>query len=231
MKYCWKWMYKSVQLHQLSEIETVVRLSKRRQKVGQPPNNTRLVVRHRPLNAQEFRMQRYRERMLEPTGEEEEEGSGEEGEDKSEKHYKEPLQAEQEFSGVGSDSSTTELSVTLTPRARFPKFLLPGLSRTEKDASEDEKQNGQDKEEDDASGKEKSESDQGGSGSEEERLTSKTSRSPSRSRSTSKSPPRSRSRSKSKSQSRSRSSSAASNKSASGSGSASASESGSESDK
>nr|CAD7588143.1 unnamed protein product [Timema genevievae] len=240
-------LYKSVQLHQLSEIETVspplqplfnlfhflVRLSKRRQKVGQPPNNTRLVVRHRPLNAQEFRMQRYRERMLEPTGEEEEEGSGEEGEDKSEKHYKEPLQAEQEFSGVGRDSSTTELSVTPTPGARFPKFLLPGLSRTEKDASEDEKQNGQDKEDDDASGKEKSESDQGGSGSEEERLTSKTSRSPSRSRSTSKSPPRSRSRSKSKSQSRSRSSSAASNKSASGSGSASASasESGSESDK
>lgn len=50
-----------------------VRLSKRRQKIGQPPNNTRLVVKHRPLNAQEFRMQRYRERQLEPPGEEEEE--------------------------------------------------------------------------------------------------------------------------------------------------------------
>nr|CAD7446468.1 unnamed protein product [Timema bartmani] len=145
-------LYKSVQLHQLSEIETVspplqplfnlfrflVRLSKRRQKVGQPPNNTRLVVRHRPLNAQEFRMQRYRERMLEPTGEEEEEGSGEEGEDKSEKHYKEPLQAEKEFSGVGRDSSPTELSVTPTPRARFPKFLLPGLSRTDNEAKDDD---------------------------------------------------------------------------------------------
>lgn len=55
-----------------------VRLSKRRQKIGQPPNNTRLVVKHRPLNAQEFRMQRYRERQLEPPGEEEEEDEEEE---------------------------------------------------------------------------------------------------------------------------------------------------------
>lgn len=55
-----------------------VRLSKRRQKIGQPPNNTRLVVKHKPLNAQEFRMQRYRERQLEPPGEEEEEDEEEE---------------------------------------------------------------------------------------------------------------------------------------------------------
>lgn len=55
-----------------------VRLSKRRQKIGQPPNNTRLIVKHRPLNAQEFRMQRYRERQLEPPGEEEEEDEEEE---------------------------------------------------------------------------------------------------------------------------------------------------------
>lgn len=50
-----------------------VRLSKRRQKAGQQPNNTRLVVRHRPLNATEFKMQRYREKQLEPPNEEEEE--------------------------------------------------------------------------------------------------------------------------------------------------------------
>ncbi|XP_067000190.1 RNA polymerase II-associated factor 1 homolog [Anabrus simplex] len=56
-----------------NELETRVRLSKRRQKVGQQPNNTRLVVRHRPLNAQEYRMQRYRERLLEAPGEEEDE--------------------------------------------------------------------------------------------------------------------------------------------------------------
>ncbi|KAK0159803.1 hypothetical protein PV327_010876 [Microctonus hyperodae] len=56
-----------------NELETRVRLSKRRQKTGQQPNNTRLVVRHRPLNANEFRMQRYREKQLEPPNEDDEE--------------------------------------------------------------------------------------------------------------------------------------------------------------
>lgn len=61
-------------------METRVRLSKRRQKVGQQPNNTRLIVRHRPLNAIEFRMQRYREKQLEPPGEEDEDEEEEEEE-------------------------------------------------------------------------------------------------------------------------------------------------------
>ncbi|XP_059619934.1 RNA polymerase II-associated factor 1 homolog [Phlebotomus argentipes] len=56
-----------------NELETRVRLSKRRQKIGQAPNNTKLVVKHRPLNASEHRMQRYRERQLEPHAEEDEE--------------------------------------------------------------------------------------------------------------------------------------------------------------
>lgn len=41
-------------------------------------NNTRLVVCHRTLNADEFKMQRYREKQLEPTNEEEEEEEEEE---------------------------------------------------------------------------------------------------------------------------------------------------------
>ena len=45
-----------------------VRLSKRRLKAGQQPSNSKLVVRHRPLNKQEHKMQRYRERNLEPPG-------------------------------------------------------------------------------------------------------------------------------------------------------------------
>lgn len=61
-----------------NELETRVRLSKRRQKVGQPQNNTRLIVRHRPLNANEFRMQRYREKQLEPPGEDDEDEEEEE---------------------------------------------------------------------------------------------------------------------------------------------------------
>lgn len=56
-----------------NELETRVRLSKRRQKAGIQPSNTKLVVRHRPLNAAEHKMQVMRERQLEPAGEEEEE--------------------------------------------------------------------------------------------------------------------------------------------------------------
>lgn len=52
-----------------NELETRVRLSKRRQKAGQTPSNTRLVVKHRPMDAQEFRMQTYREKQLQPPGE------------------------------------------------------------------------------------------------------------------------------------------------------------------
>ncbi|XP_034115046.1 RNA polymerase II-associated factor 1 homolog [Drosophila albomicans] len=56
-----------------NELETRVRLNKRRVKVGQQPNNTKLVVKHRPLDAMEHRVQRYRERQLDVPGEEEEE--------------------------------------------------------------------------------------------------------------------------------------------------------------
>nr|XP_045597463.1 RNA polymerase II-associated factor 1 homolog [Procambarus clarkii] len=54
-----------------NELETRVCLSKPRLKQGQQPNNSRLVVRHRPLIAQEHKSQRFREKMLEPPGEEE----------------------------------------------------------------------------------------------------------------------------------------------------------------
>ncbi|XP_067615870.1 RNA polymerase II-associated factor 1 homolog [Eurosta solidaginis] len=56
-----------------NELETRVRLNKRRVKAGQQPSNTKLVVKHRPLDANEHRMQRYRERQLEPPGDEEDE--------------------------------------------------------------------------------------------------------------------------------------------------------------
>lgn len=51
-----------------NELETRVRLNKRRQKAGQAPSNTRLIVKHRPMDASEFRLQRYREKQLEPPG-------------------------------------------------------------------------------------------------------------------------------------------------------------------
>lgn len=56
-----------------NELETRVRLSKRRQKLGVQSNNTKLAVKHRPLNAPEHRMQRTREKQLEAACEEDEE--------------------------------------------------------------------------------------------------------------------------------------------------------------
>ncbi|CAB4058385.1 PAF1 [Lepeophtheirus salmonis] len=64
-----------------NELETRVRLSKRRLKAGQQPSNSKLVVKHRPLNKQEHRMQRYREKNLEPPMEEDEDVSEEEEEE------------------------------------------------------------------------------------------------------------------------------------------------------
>merc|ERR1719353_2799775 len=55
-----------------NELETRVRLSKRRLKAGQQASNSKLVVKHRPMIKQELKMQRYRERNLEPPNEEEE---------------------------------------------------------------------------------------------------------------------------------------------------------------
>merc|ERR550525_1211014 len=56
-----------------NELETRVRLSKRRLKPGQQISNSKLVVKHREYNKQEMKMQRYREKNLEPLKEEEEE--------------------------------------------------------------------------------------------------------------------------------------------------------------
>ncbi|XP_050428616.1 RNA polymerase II-associated factor 1 homolog [Adelges cooleyi] len=58
-----------------NELETRVRLSKRRQKVGTQSSstNTRLIVRHVPINEQEFSVHQFREKQLQPYDEEEEE--------------------------------------------------------------------------------------------------------------------------------------------------------------
>lgn len=63
-----------------NELETRVRLSKRRQKLGTQANNTKLIVKHRPLNAAEHKMQRIREKHLEAAGEDEEDEEMEEEE-------------------------------------------------------------------------------------------------------------------------------------------------------
>jgi RNA polymerase II-associated factor 1 len=96
-----------------NELETRVRLSKRRQKAGQQPNNTKLVVKHRALNASEHRMQRYRERQLEAPGEEDEEEFEDDPEDdkpeetitKTGEKVVEPVAVAAKEAGDGSDHS------------------------------------------------------------------------------------------------------------------------------
>jgi RNA polymerase II-associated factor 1 len=62
-----------------NELETRVRLTKRRPKPGEPAtSNTRLVLKHRSLTSREHRMFRQRERQLEPANQAEDEEEMEE---------------------------------------------------------------------------------------------------------------------------------------------------------
>ncbi|CAG9860698.1 unnamed protein product [Phyllotreta striolata] len=177
-----------------NELETRVRLSKRRQKVGQPPSNTRLIVKHRPMDANEFRMQRYREKQLEPTGEDDEEMEMDEPQD--EENVLEP-------DNESRDKETESDNEKKRSRASSVSSQRRSRSRSH------------------SSAKSNSRSSSRSLSKSRSRSRSKSS-SRSRSRTPSKSP--TRSRSASKSPSRSRSPSSARSKSASSSGSNSESE-------
>ena len=65
-----------------NELETRVRLTKRRPKPGEPAtSNTRLVLRHRTLTSREHRMFRQREKQLEPANQQDEDEEEMEEED------------------------------------------------------------------------------------------------------------------------------------------------------
>lgn len=67
-----------------NELETRVRLTKRRPKPGEPAtSNTRLVLKHRSLTSREHRMFRQRERQLEPANQAEDEEEMEEDEEEN----------------------------------------------------------------------------------------------------------------------------------------------------
>ncbi|XP_072756643.1 RNA polymerase II-associated factor 1 homolog [Anoplolepis gracilipes] len=216
-----------------NELETRVRLSKRRQKVGQQPNNTRLIVRHRPLNAPEFKMQRYREKQLEPPGEEDEDEEEEEEEEEQEtqqeveKNDEKGSEAENEGESRAS-SRTSSRASTRKSQSRSgsrSRSRSPSKSRSRSRSRSHSRSRSRSRSRSPSKSHSKSRS---RSGSLQSRNSSR-SRSKSRSRSgtSTKSPSRSRSNSRSKSRSRSRS------RSATGSGSVSASasgESGSESE-
>lgn len=193
-----------------NELETRVRLSKRRQKVGQAPSNTRLIVKHRPLDAQEFRMQRYREKQLEPPGEEEDEPE------------MEIQQDQQESDPENNDGSRAS---SRSSRRSKSRSRSKSVSRSRSPSESKSRSRSKSVSRSPSPSKSKSRS-----------RSRSASKSPSRSRSPSKSPSRSRSSSKSRSASRSRSRSKSQSKSpsrsrsGSRSGSGSASRSGSESD-
>ncbi|GLG96208.1 Rna polymerase ii-associated factor 1-like protein [Gryllus bimaculatus] len=142
-----------------NELETRVRLSKRRQKAGQQPNNTRLVVKHRPLNAPEHRMQRYREKQLEPPGEEdEEEDEEEEAPQASKSKDDEASQKDGDEDGEGDGDAERD-----GEEDGEGEDAEEGSEKGSADENE-----GGDKSEEEGSGKEKSDSEDGGSVSDEQ---------------------------------------------------------------
>ncbi|KAF7284753.1 hypothetical protein GWI33_021622 [Rhynchophorus ferrugineus] len=130
-----------------NELETRVRLSKRRQKVGQGPSNTRLVVKHRPMNANEFRMQRYREKQLEPPGEEDEEmeveeqqeeqdeqqgneSQGESDQEQDKEHEQEAKESGNESNAEGRTSRASSRSSRKSKSASRSRSRSPSESRS-----------------------------------------------------------------------------------------------------
>ncbi|XP_060523486.1 RNA polymerase II-associated factor 1 homolog [Cylas formicarius] len=191
-----------------NELETRVRLSKRRQKVGQAPSNTRLVVKHRPMNANEFRMQRYREKQLEPPGDDDEELELEEIEEENEQGNESQGESEQEKNEKAKDSGNESNEEGRQSRAssRSSKDSRKSRSRSKSTSRSRSR----------SKSKSKSRS-RSASASRSGSRSRSQSKSPSRSRSPSKSPSRSHSRSKSKSKSPSRSKSKSRSRSKSGS--------------
>ncbi|XP_024946178.1 RNA polymerase II-associated factor 1 homolog isoform X2 [Cephus cinctus] len=214
-----------------NELETRVRLSKRRQKAGQQPNNTRLVVRHRPLNANEFRMQRYREKLLEPPNEDDED----EEEEEEEETQAEPEKNEDK--GNSDNDAGSRTSSRASSRASSKKSRSKSRSRSKSPSGSKSRSpsKSRSKSRSRSRSKSKSASPRSRSSSKSRSRSRSRSRSKSGSRSRSGSPVKSRSQSKSKSRSpsrsksrsRSRSKSRSKSRSRSRSGSASGSGSGS----
>ncbi|XP_031333413.1 RNA polymerase II-associated factor 1 homolog [Photinus pyralis] len=208
------------------ELETRVRLSKRRQKPGQQTSNTRLVVKHRPMDAGEFRMQRYREKQLEPAGDDDDEmemeqEQADDDEQMDQQNNESQAESDQEKQDNEGNETAHESENEKSSGDEESRASSRSSNRSAKSASKSPSRS-----------KSRSASRSRSTSRSKSRSKSKSasrSRSPSGSRSRSQS--RSRSRSKSKSQSRSRSPSRSKSRSRSGSrsGSGSASGSGSES--
>ncbi|XP_003689974.1 RNA polymerase II-associated factor 1 homolog isoform X1 [Apis florea] len=214
-----------------NELETRVRLSKRRQKVGQQPNNTRLIVRHRPLNANEFKMQRYREKQLEPPGEEDEDEEEEEEEEEEEPQQEtEKPEEEREVSENEAESRASSRASSHASSRKSRSRSKSGSRSKSRSVSRSKSRSASRSRSESQSPSRSHSKSRSRSGTPQSRNSSKSrSRSKSASRSHSGSPVKSRSGSPSSSKSRSKSRSPSRSRSASGSGSESGSGSASES--
>ncbi|XP_050069439.1 RNA polymerase II-associated factor 1 homolog [Anopheles maculipalpis] len=204
-----------------NELETRVRLSKRRQKNAQQQSNTKLVVKHRPLNASEHRMQRYRERQLEPPGEEDDEDIEEEEEEEEDE---EEAQGTQTQGGEGKGDSDQDIEKAKRDDRDRSRSKSRSRSRSQGSGTSRSRSRSGTRSQSRSVSRSRSRSKSGsrsrsGSGSR----SRSGSRSPTRSRSRSVSRSRSRSGSRRKSTSRSRSRSGSRSRSRSRSGSRSGS--------
>ncbi|XP_026473161.1 RNA polymerase II-associated factor 1 homolog [Ctenocephalides felis] len=212
-----------------NELETRVRLTKRRQKAGSQPNNTRLVVKHRPLESKEHRVQRYRERQLEPPREDDEEDEEEDDDELDANNENEDQQSQESITkqgendedemnadqnhktqnGVQDDESPGSNRSHSRSRSKSNSRAGSGSRSRSRSGSRNRSRSG-------SRSRSRSRSRSGSRSKSKSRSRSKSgsrSKSPSRSRSRSKSRSRSRSRSKSRSKSRSRSKSPSKSKS------------------
>lgn len=174
-----------------NELETRVRLSKRRQKIGQPTSNTRLIVKHRPMDLSEFRMQRYREKQLEPPNEEDDELEVEQQEELQEHDDDKEKDSENENENENDNENESKLM-----KNDFSKNLYDFLFTESSDGEGSRASSRSSHSSSRSKSKSRSRSPSG---------SRSRSKSGSRSRSASKSPSRSKSKSPSRSVSRSRS--------------------------
>ncbi|KAH3845026.1 RNA polymerase II-associated factor 1 homolog [Dreissena polymorpha] len=200
-----------------NELETRVRLSKRRKTAGIAVAKSRLVVKHRDLNDRETRAQDVRMTMLEPAQEEEEE------EEEEEEFIKNTNNDDEFQSPKSEDGRRSRSRSRSSSRSRSRSRSGSGSRSRSRSRSGSRSPSGSRSRSRSKSGS-RSRSRSGSKSPSRSRSRSKSgSRSPSRSRSRSKSGSRSASRSKSRSRSGSRSPSRSRSRSRSGSRSRSAS--------
>ncbi|XP_032522977.2 RNA polymerase II-associated factor 1 homolog [Danaus plexippus] len=102
-----------------NELETRVRLSKRRARAGAAAQAlTRLVVTHRPLNAAEHRILRLREKQLEPVQDEDEEEEDEEEEEEDKQEQAEERRSRSRSKSGSKSPQGSEKSKASRSRSR-----------------------------------------------------------------------------------------------------------------